>query len=77
MAHPLTRTFADPRFRRLIWLLVGGLGWAGLLALGLALLAKDPPQAGFDLALILDAGRRVAAGVSPYLAGAVGAGTQV
>ncbi len=77
MAHPLTRTFADPRFRRLIWLLVGGLGWAGLLALGVALLAKDPPQAGFDLALILDAGRRVAAGVSPYLAGAVGAGTQV
>lgn len=77
MAHPLTRTFADPRFRRLIWLLVGCLGWAGLLALGLALLAKDPPQAGFDLALILDAGRRVAAGVSPYLAGAVGAGTQV
>lgn len=77
MAPPLTRTFADPGFRRLIWLLVGGLGWAGLLALGVALRAKDPPQAGFDLALILDAGRRVAAGVSPYLAGAVGAGTQV
>ena len=77
MAPPLTRTFADPRFRRLIWLLVGALGWAGLVALGLALLAKQPPQAGFDLTLILDAGRRVAAGESPYLAGAVSAGTQV
>jgi hypothetical protein len=73
----MTRTFADPRFRRLVWLLIGGLGWAGLVALGGALLAKEPPQAGFDLALILDAGRRVAAGVSPYLAGAVSAGTQV
>ncbi|HEX7472052.1 MAG TPA: glycosyltransferase 87 family protein [Candidatus Limnocylindrales bacterium] len=77
MAPPLTRTFADPRFRRLIWLLVGALGWVGLVALGVALLAKDPPQAGFDLALILDAGRRVAAGASPYVAGAVSVGTQV
>jgi hypothetical protein len=77
VAPPLTRTFADPRFRRLIWLLVGGLGWAGLVALGGVLFAKEPPQAGFDLALILDAGRRVAAGVSPYLAGAVGVGTEV
>lgn len=77
MAPPLTRTFADPRFRRLIWLLVGGVGWIGLVLLGGALLAKEPPQAGFDLALILEAGRRVAAGASPYLAGAVGAGTQV
>ena len=77
MAPPLTRTFADPRFRRLIWLLVGGLGWAGLVALGVALLAKEPPQAGFDLTLILDAGRRVAGGESPYVAGAVSAGTQV
>ncbi len=77
MAPPLTRTFADPRFRRLIWLLVGALGWIGLVALGSVLFAKDPPQAGFDLALILDAGRRVGAGVSPYLAGAVNAGTEV
>jgi hypothetical protein len=77
VAHPLTRTFDDPRFRRLIWLLVGGLGWVGLVALGSVLFAKDPPQAGFDLSLILDAGRRVASGESPYLAGAVSAGTQV
>jgi hypothetical protein len=77
VAPPLTRTFADPRFRRLIWLLVGALGWLGLVALGGALFAKDPPQAGFDLTLILDAGRRVGAGVSPYVAGAVSAGTEV
>src|SRR6476661_8090559 len=77
MAHPLTRTFDDPRFRRLIWLLVGAMGWLGLVALGSVLFAKDPPQAGFDLSLILDAGRRVATGESPYVAGAVGAGTQV
>jgi hypothetical protein len=77
VAPPLTRTFADPRFRRLVWLLIGGLGWVGLVALGGVLFAKEPPQAGFDLALILDAGRRVTAGESPYLAGAIGAGTQV
>lgn len=77
MAASLIRTFAEPRFRRLVWLVVGVTGWTGVAALGLVLLSQRPPQAGFDLVLILDAGRRVASGASPYLAGAVGAGTQV
>ncbi|HYX11017.1 MAG TPA: hypothetical protein VE817_03485, partial [Candidatus Acidoferrum sp.] len=69
--------FADPRFRRLVWSIVGILGWLGLIALGLSLFAQRPPRAGFDLTLILDAGRRVADGQSPYLAGSVTTGTQV
>jgi hypothetical protein len=71
------RPLADRRFRRLIWLLIAAIGWTGLALLGAALLAQRPPRAGFDLALILEAGRRVAGGTSPYLAGAVGQGTQV
>jgi hypothetical protein len=73
----LRRPFANRGFRRLIWLLGGAIGWLGLALLGAALFAQRPPRAGFDLALILEAGRRVAGGTSPYLAGAVGQGTQV
>ncbi len=73
----LARPFADRRFRRLVWLLVGAIGWTGLVLLGAALFAQRPPRAGFDLALILEAGRHVAGGTSPYLAGSVGLGTQV
>jgi hypothetical protein len=77
MAARFLRPFADRRFRLLVWAVVGATGWAGLILLGATLLAQEPPHAGFDLALILDAGRRVADGQSPYLAGAVGGGTQV
>jgi len=71
------RPLANRGFRRLIWLLIGAIGWVGLVLLGAALFAQRPPRAGFDLALILEAGRRVAGGTSPYVAGAVGQGTQV
>jgi hypothetical protein len=64
-------------FRRLVWGLVAAIGWIGVVLLGATLFAQHPPRAGFDLALILEAGRRVGAGTSPYLAGAVGQGTQV
>ena len=76
MTTILIRPFRDRRFRRLVWVVVGVTGWAGLIALGATLLAARPPQAGFDLTLILDAGRRVAAGLSPYAPGAVSAGTR-
>jgi Glycosyltransferase family 87 len=46
--------------------LVGGLGWIGLVWLGIRLYATNPPTAGFDLELLLQAGRNVAAGRSPY-----------
>ena len=46
--------------------LVGALGWIGLIWLGVTLYRTDPPTAGFDLELLLRAGRAVAAGRSPY-----------
>ena len=76
MTGPLTRPFRDRRFRRLVWVIVAVVGWVGLVALGAALLAETPPKAGFDLGLVLDAGRRVAAGLSPYAPGAVTSATQ-
>ena len=45
---------------------VGVLGWIGLVWLGIRLYATNPPTAGFDLELLLQAGRNVAAGRSPY-----------
>jgi Glycosyltransferase family 87 len=45
---------------------LGIVGWLGLLWLGATLYAATPPKAGFDLELLLRAGRDVAAGRSPY-----------
>ena len=46
--------------------LVGVLGWVGLIWLGVQLYGTNPPTAAFDLELLLRAGRAVAAGQSPY-----------
>lgn len=46
--------------------LLAMLGWGGLAWLALLGLADQPPTAGFDLALLLEAGQRVASGASPY-----------
>ncbi|HXG39547.1 MAG TPA: hypothetical protein VNJ28_01260, partial [Candidatus Limnocylindrales bacterium] len=62
----LARPLGDARFRLLAWLVVGGAGWLLLAGLAVAMLSETPPTAGFDLALVLEAGRRVAAGGSPY-----------
>jgi len=45
---------------------IGMIGWIGLIWLGVRLFATTPPTAGFDLELLLQAGRNVAAGRSPY-----------
>ncbi len=70
MSNPSTRSFARPladrRFRTLLWGLVGLAGWGGLIVIAAQLLGATPPRAGFDLELLLEAGRRVAAGQSPY-----------
>jgi hypothetical protein len=57
---------ARRRFKRVICLVVALFGWADLSILASAGLSKRPPEAAFDLQLLLDAGRRVAAGQSPY-----------
>lgn len=49
-----------------VWLLVGVIGWAGIAYIGWMLWQSTPPKAGFDLALLLEAARRVTAGQSPY-----------
>src|SRR5919107_3469669 len=46
--------------------LAGMLGWGGFAWLAVRLLSATPPMAGFDLELLLAAGRDVAAGRSPY-----------
>ena len=46
--------------------LVGVIGWAGLIWIGIGLYGTQPPTAGFDLEILLRAGREVAAGRSPY-----------
>ncbi len=47
-------------------LIVGVVGWIGLIWIGASLYASTPPKAGFDLELLLQAGRDVVAGRSPY-----------
>ena len=51
---------------RLTIAVLGVVGWAGLVYLGLRLFTTTPPTAAFDLELLLGAGRDVAAGGSPY-----------
>jgi hypothetical protein len=46
--------------------IVGIIGWTALVALASRMLGTQPPTAGFDLELLLEAGRRIAAGQSPY-----------
>ncbi len=64
--RPFARPLSNPRFVLALWGLVGLVGWSGVVLLGATLLASTPPKAGFDLELLLAAGRRVAAGLSPY-----------
>jgi hypothetical protein len=66
MTGPARRPWSDRRFRLLLWLTLGAIGWIGLLALMAFGLSASPPKAGFDLQLILEAGARVAGGQSPY-----------
>jgi hypothetical protein len=68
-APPASRT--QPR-EVLAWLVLGVVAWTALVVLGVAMYtASNPPLAGFDLELLLQGGRRAAAGVSPYDAGLI------
>lgn len=48
------------------------IGWAGVIGIGLQLAAMATPALGFDLELLLDAGRALASGRSPYEVDLVG-----
>jgi len=47
-------------------LVVGFIGWIGTIWIGLQLAGRSPSSLGFDLELLMRAGREVAAGHSPY-----------
>lgn len=49
-----------------VWLGLGIVGWAGLAWLATGMFSATPRTAAFDLELLLQAGRDVAAGTSPY-----------
>jgi hypothetical protein len=69
------------RHSLLPWLIAGGIAWVGVAWIGWTLWNQDPPRAGFDLALLLDGARALAAGQSPYdpamLAGAAPNATEL
>ena len=48
------------------WLVAGAIAWGGVAWLGWTLWQGQPPRAGFDLSLLLEAARRVLGGESPY-----------
>jgi alpha-1,2-mannosyltransferase len=70
-ARPLQRR---PPLTTAIWLVVAVTGWAMIAWLGARLFATKPPSAGFDLELLLRAGRDVAAGRTPYDPALLGGG---
>jgi len=69
-----TRTL-DLRTSVVPWALAGGIAWLGVLALAWGLWNQDPPRAGFDLALLLDGARAMAAGETPYDAAMLAGGS--
>jgi hypothetical protein len=62
----MTRSAATDSRTLLAAAIVGAIGWLGVVALGVQLASGSPPALGFDLELLLEAGRAVAAGRSPY-----------
>lgn len=48
------------------WVLIGVIGWAGLIWIAVQLNAASADQVGFDLELLLGGARAIAAGRSPY-----------
>ncbi len=68
--HPAAsaRGEASDRFALALAVLVGAIGWIGVTWIGAQLLALNPPRAGDDLRLLLDAAGRVAGGQPLYQA---------
>ncbi|MFZ1176556.1 MAG: hypothetical protein WAO15_09895, partial [Mycobacterium sp.] len=76
--HPETsgRGEASERFAVALAVLVGASGWIGVAWIGAQLATLNPPRAGDDLRLLLDAAGRVAAGQPLYQAPLPGASLQ-
>ena len=72
-ATPPTGTLAKVARTRFTWAALAVSAWSGIGILALQLASAVPPRAGFDLELLLVAGRRVAAGRSPYDPGSLSA----
>ncbi|HTS14942.1 MAG TPA: glycosyltransferase family 87 protein [Candidatus Sulfotelmatobacter sp.] len=66
MEATVPRRFALPAPWLAASLLLGAICWTGIATLTAGMLSVQPAEAGFDLDLLLQAGRRVAAGLSPY-----------
>ena len=66
MEAAVPRRFVLPSPLLAASLLLGTICWAGIVTLTAGLISVQPPEAGFDLDLLLQAGRRVAEGLSPY-----------
>ena len=63
------RPLREPRFRRVAWAVLAVVGWSGLLWIGTVLASLEPPRAGDDLRLLVDAARRLVDGAPLYSAG--------
>jgi hypothetical protein len=48
------------------WIVIGVIGWAGIIWIGVQLDAASSDQVGFDLELLLGGARAIAGGASPY-----------
>jgi len=66
MEATVPRRFALPGPWLAASLLLATICWTGIATLTAGLISVQPPEAGFDLDLLLQAGRRVADGLSPY-----------
>lgn len=60
------RALANPRFQLALWAVAASVGWAGVVLVALGLRSMNDGALGFDLELVLEAGRRVARGELPY-----------
>ena len=60
------KAWKDPWFRRATWTTIGLIGWVGLVSIGAMLASLEPPRAGDDLRVLVDAARRLLDGAPLY-----------
>jgi hypothetical protein len=60
------RPILDPRLRRATWLVLAIIGWTGLAWIAWQLASQQPPRAGDDLRVLVEAAQRIVAGEPLY-----------